>query len=249
MKYLLLNISFIFSGLQNYSNAQDVVSYMSKATEAREQMDLDLATDLYSKVLLLDSNNIEALYYRGWCENLWNKSRGLEDFHKVLKLDSLHEGALHSLSDSYAILGKYELAKTYELKAIALNPKTAGNLLSQARMANSSKEYPKAIEFCDEGIKLDDDAQNWLLFLERAEAHYFLMNYEKAISDFEKCFNEFDDGLYFCNNYEMCGDAYMAIENIDKACEYWNIAIRIEDPEFDTASDEVKSKFKGNCNK
>ncbi len=222
---------------------------MSKAAEAREQMDLDVAVNLYSKVLALDSNNIEALYYRGWCENLWNKSKGLEDFHKVLKLDSLHEGALNSLADSYAILGKNELAKTYELKAIALNPKTAGNLLSQARMANSSKEYAKAIEFCDEGIKLNDEAQNWLLFLERAEAHYLLGNYKTAISDFEKCFNEFGYGMYSCNNYEMCGDAYMSIENIDKACEYWNIAVRNDDPEFDPASDEVKLKFKENCNK
>jgi tetratricopeptide (TPR) repeat protein len=59
-----------------------------------------------------------------------------------------------------------------------------------------------------------------LLFLERAESHYLLGNFEKAISDYEKCFNEFSIGMYSCNNYEMCGDAYMAIKNINKACEY-----------------------------
>lgn len=249
MKYLFLNIALIITSILNFSNAQDIENYMNQATEAREQMDLDNATVLYSKVLDLDSNNIEALYYRGWCENLWNKSKGLEDFLKVLELDSLHEGALHSLSNSYSILGKYELAKTYELRAIALNPKTAGNLLSQARMANSSKEYEKAIEFCNEGIKLDDDVQNWLLYLERAKAYYFFGQYEQSISDFEKCFNEYGYGMYSCNNYEMCGDAYMALGKMNNACEYWTIAVRNDDPEFDPASDDVKLKTKENCKK
>ena len=249
MKHLLFSLALIFTGFLNHSIAQDVESYMNKANEAREQMDLDIAADLYSKVLELDSENVDALYYRGWCVNLWNKSKGLEDFHKVLELDSLHEGALHSLSTSYSILGKYELAKTYELRAIAANPNTAGNLLSQARMANSSKEYDKAIEFCNKGIKLDDDAQNWLLFLERAEAHYLTGNYRESISDFEKCFNEYLAGMYSCNNYEMCGDAYKAIGNTNKSCHYWNIAVRNDDPEFDPASDEVKAKVKGICYK
>jgi tetratricopeptide (TPR) repeat protein len=249
MKYLLLNLALVFICLLNHSSAQDIESYMNQATEARGQMELDNAYDLYSKVLELDSNNIEALYYRGWCKNLWDKSKGLKDFHKVLELDSLHEGALHSLSVSYSILGDYELAKSFELRAIAINPKTAGNLLSQARMANSSNEYEKSIEFCNEGIKLEDDAQNWLLYLERAEAYYFFGKYEKSIADFEKCFNEFGYGMYSCNNYEMCGDAYEGLGNTNRACEYWKIAVRNNDPEFDPASDEVKIKVEKNCNK
>jgi tetratricopeptide (TPR) repeat protein len=249
MKYLLIITILILGGFQNIASAQNIEEFMNDANDARDQMDFDKAAALYSEIIKLDSNNIEALYNRGFCENFWNKSEGLDDLHKVIKLDSLHEGAFQVLAESYSILGNFDLAEEYKLKAIALNPKSAENLLTQTRMANGSEEYAKAIEFCNEGIKLNDDAQNWLLLLERAEAHYLIGNYENAISDFEKCFNEYQAGLYSCNEYEMCGDAYKAMGNINKACEYWSIAVRNDDPEFDPASNQVKLKAKVNCNK
>lgn len=238
----------MLGGQTNLACAQDVESYMKEAHEARQQTDFDKAAKLYTKVIELDSNNIEALYYRGWVENVWNKSKGLDDFKKVLELDSLHEGALHSLADSYAILGKHELAEEYKMRALAVNPKTASNLLTMARKANSSGEYEKAIELCNESIELDDESQIWLQLLERAEAYYMLGKHKESIADFEKCFNEFGYGMYSCNNYEMCGDAYKGLGNTNKACEYWKIAVRNDDPEFDPASDEVKLKVKNNCN-
>ena len=248
MKYLLISIVLLLGGLKNLANAQDGSNYLSEAHEAREHSDFDKAARLYSKVLELDSNNIEALYYRGWCENVWNKSKGLEDFKKVLELDSLHEGALHSLADSYSIMGKHDLADKYKMKAIALNPKTASNLLTLARKANATGDYEKAVKLCDEAIELNDEAQIWLQLLERAEAYYMLGKYKESIADFEKCFKEYSIGMYSCRNYEICGNAYKAIGNTTKACEYWNIAVR-NDSEFDPASDEVKLKAKENCKK
>ena len=245
----ILILSLILVILSNCVYSQDVEKYMKEANKAREQMDYDKAAQLYSKVIENDPNNIEALYYRGWVENVWNKSKGLDDFKRVLELDSLHEGALSSLAESYAILGKHELAEKYKMKAISINPKSASNLLTLARNANSSKEYEKAVELCNEAIQLNDETQIWLQLLERAEAYYMLGKYDKSIKDFEKCFNEFDLGMYSCNNYEMCGDAYNGLGNSTKACEYWKIAVNNDDPEFDPASDEVKLKVKKNCNK
>jgi tetratricopeptide (TPR) repeat protein len=249
MRYLLLNLAIILTTFLNLANAQDIESYLNKANEAKEHMDLEIASELYTKVIELDSNNVEALYNRGWCENLWNKSKGLDDLHKVIELDSLHEGAFQVLAESYAILGKYDLAKEYELKAIALNPKSAGNLLAQARMAIDSEEFEKAIKFCSEGIELNDEGNNWLLILERAKAYFMTGRYQKSISDFEKCFNEYQAGLYSCNEYEMCGDAYKALGNEEKACGYWTVAVRNDDPEFDPASNSVKEKALKFCDK
>lgn len=249
MKYLLISTTLILGSLLNIANAQSIESYMEEASEARDQMEFDKASELYTKIIELDSHNIEALYNRGWCENFWDKSKGIEDFNKVLELDSLHEGALQSLASTFSILGKSELAEEYKMRAIAINPKTASNLLYLARKANSSGEYEEAIRLCNESIELEDDSQIWLQLLDRAEAHYNLGKYEEAIDDFEKCFNEFGHGMYSCSEYEMCGDAYKAIENSDKACEYWIIAVGNDDPEFDPASENVKLKAKKNCNK
>ena len=247
VKYLTIIVILMLGVFTNHVIAQDIENFMKEANEARDQMDLDHAVKLYTKVIELDSNNIEALYYRAWSENIWNKSQGLDDFKRVLELDSLHEGALQSLAGSYAILGQYELAEEYETKAIALNPKSSSNLLAQARRANASGDYQKAIEFCNEAIELNDEAQIWLQILERAIAYHKLGKHVESIADFELCFNEFGHGLYSCGDYEMCGDSYKANGNLLQACKYWNISVRIDDPEFDPATDEVKLKVKNNC--
>jgi len=247
MKYLLIAAILTLGGFQNNANAQNIEEYMKEANEARDQMDFDTAAELYAKVIELDSNNIEALYKRGWCENFWDKSKGIEDFNRVLELDSLHEGALQSLASTYGILGDHDLATAYKMKAIAINPHTASNLLYLARIAIFSGEYEKAISLCNESMELEDETQIWLQLLDRAEAFYMLGKFKEAIADFEKCFNEFGYGMYSCNNYEMCGDAYKAIGNTTKGCEYWNIAVRNDDPEYDPASENVKMKAKENC--
>jgi tetratricopeptide (TPR) repeat protein len=247
MKYLLISLTLIFGGFQNHAMAQEIERYLIEANEARNQMDFENAAALYTKVIELDSNNIEALYNRGWCANLLNNTKGIDDFLKVLELDSNHEGALHSLARSYAFLDKTDLADEYERRAV--NPKSPSNLRLLARKAIEAREYEKAIELCSESIELDDEDQLWLQLLDRAEAYFRLGKYTEAITDFERCFIDYGYGMYSCNNYEMCGDSYEATGNRNKACEYWTLAVRNDDPEFDPASKEVKSKAKKKCKK
>ena len=205
------------------------------------------AVELYNKVLEIDSNNIDALYGRGFCANFWNKSQGLEDLHRVLEMEPDHEGALHTLAQSYSILGNYDLADSLEMKAIDLNPNTSSNQLTLGRKAIQKAEYGKAIEHLNKSMELGEEHDNWMALIDRAQAYHMLGRHQDAVVDYERCFTDYGFGMYMSHNYEMCGDAYHALGQSENACGYWSLAISNDDPEFDPASKEVYEKAKEHC--
>jgi tetratricopeptide (TPR) repeat protein len=246
MKVIVI-IFYLFIVGTNHSVAQSIDDLLAKAETARNSLDVNKTVDLYTQVIKLDSLNVEAYYYRGWIQSLFNKKQGLEDFIMTIKLDSLHSGAHYSLYNYYSFAGDNTKADYYMMKYAELSPKNSTTLLYLSSRSIEKGDLIKAINYCNEAISLEEEHNRWTPLLVRAEIQFALKEYKSAIDDFELCFNTYSYGMYSAKNFEMCGDAYEFLKQMDKACEKWNLAINHIDVEI--PSKTAKQKIKTNCHK
>ncbi len=243
---LLATIALIlFFGLFSFSQ-NNVKDLLEKAHLARQEMNVEEAIELYTKVIESDPTNIDAYYYRGWIQSVFNATTSIEDFLKVLELDSLHEGALHSAAYYYSFTGNDEKADYYLEKALNVNPQSTSNLFLQMEREIRKENYEKALMICNQLLPQQDESSIWSTLLERGRIYFLTGKNQEAISDFETCFNDHAYGMYSSQNFEMCGDAYEKIGELEQACEKWGWAINHFDVDVpsETAIQKVESKCK-----
>lgn len=231
-----------FSFSQN--NVKDL---LEKAHLARQEMGIETAIELYTKVIELDPTNIDAYYYRADILAVFNATSSIEDFLKVIELDSLHEEALHGAAYYYSFNGNHEKAAYYLEKALAVNPQSTNNLFLQVKREIRKENYEKALMMCNQIISQQDESSIWPTLLERGRIYFFTGKNQEAISDFETCFKDDMYGKYCSQDFEMCGDAYEKIGELEQACEKWDLAINHFD--VDAPSETAIQKVENKCKK
>ena len=122
--------------------------------------------------------------------NAFNSS---EYANKWLNEETLWKYAIEVVPDNYfahsklGVLmyknGKMETAKAELLKAVSLEPKDFYSNFNMGAISFGLKSYENAVKYFGEAYEINKDET---VLINRARAHYALMDYEKAINDLDK---------------------------------------------------------------
>ena len=87
------------------------------AYENHIKQNLDLAENLYTKVLKIDPNNVDASFLLGTLYlQKKNLKKAIELFNEVIKIKPDHVNAIHNLAYTLIEMGKPREAKNYLIK-------------------------------------------------------------------------------------------------------------------------------------
>lgn len=205
--------------------------YRVKGSAYNHLKKYDVALENHEKAIKIDSTN--TLAWMG-CAIAYENTNQFElaekNYLKALELEKNSSVIYFNLGLLYDKWNnKEESLKMYD-KAIEFEPKYGDVYINRGSVKLRKKMYEEAIADFNMAISLD--SLDKLSYNSRGLCKFYLKQYESAISDFEKAlkitlgksFDEnFDTDKYSYNNI---ANAYFKLNNIEKACEYWNIAIQ-----------------------
>jgi tetratricopeptide (TPR) repeat protein len=191
----------------------------------------DLGLNNFNIAIKIDSTNFSALTGKAMIfENSNQFSLAEKNYLKALKYDKDPTTIIYNMGLLYSKWGKIDLSlKCYD-EVIKKSPEFTSPYINRGELKLQLKLYEDAIS--DFNVAISLDTINKVSYNNRGLGKFYLKNYNSAISDFEKSisinlgksFNEnYNTDIYAYNNM---ANAYLAIGNIKKACEFWNVAIR-----------------------
>ena len=135
-------------------NNLKVQEIFTLAIERHKANNLEIAIDLYNKILEIDQNHVGAYHNLGVIFNNRGDIQKAKDYYeKVIKIDPNHVSAYNNLGSTFQALGDIQKAKDCYEKAIEINPDYAaaynnlGNTLQALGDIQKAKDcYEKAIE-------------------------------------------------------------------------------------------------------
>ena len=135
-------------------NNLKVQEIFTLAIERHKANNLEIAIDLYNKILEIDQNHVGAYHNLGVIFNNRGDIQKAKDcYEKVIKIDPNHVSAYNNLGSTFQALGDIQKAKDCYEKAIEINPDYAaaynnlGNTLQALGDIQKAKDcYEKAIE-------------------------------------------------------------------------------------------------------
>jgi tetratricopeptide (TPR) repeat protein len=190
------------SALINYNDAIKIDSTNSSAW-----MGVGIVLENTEKYDLAEFNYLKAL-----------------DYDKNSTVIYFNLGLLYEKSDkpSFAM-------KSYD-KVIELDSNYASAYINRGDLKLKNRLYIEAIS--DFNIAISLDSLDKISYNNRGLCNFYLKEYQSAIYDFERALNlnlgksfdeNFDTDKYSYNNI---ANSYFGLNNITKACEFWNIAIK-----------------------
>ncbi len=205
---------FIFSiGLGIDSFGQTSNDYYKSGMEAVQNGKYEIAIDMFTRSIDLNSKNIEALAERGMSKYfLKDDSGALKDFDYALKIDKFHSYALLGRGFAKGSIGNSIGAIEDLTKVIENPPSVIGNLV-----------HPKHVEEINGRLKeLDDKYKNWA-YRARGKYKSKLGDLRGAIQDFNKAleYNSVDSEVYYLRamSKQDLDDLNGCIVDLDRAIE------------------------------
>jgi tetratricopeptide (TPR) repeat protein len=239
--------------------AESINDLLVKARKADENKKFEKAIDFYSKVLIKEAKNKEALYYRGLDYLLINEfDSAIVDFKNYIKIDTLN-------ADAYNNLG---LAKSYTdsildsfndfNKAIALDSNLAQAYINRAMVSITANENNAARIDLEKAQTLQP--KNPSLYLQLALLEYKDKNFEKALQYYTNTINY---GLRESEIYFKRGNTNYRLNNFQAAIADYTKAYNLDTTNFEaignramayqsanlTDSAEIDRKFLSDMNK
>jgi putative PEP-CTERM system TPR-repeat lipoprotein len=159
------------------------------ATASAQIADFPTAESAYIRALELGDESIDA--WVGLGRSLLAQGKTLEAFERVapyLKERSGDEEAFVLLGDIRLSLGNLDDADAEYVKAIDLNPASAGGLIGRAVIAASNSDHDRAREYLE--LALQGNAESTKVW--RAQG-----NYLRTITDFEGAIAAYDRAIEF----------------------------------------------------
>lgn len=176
--------------------------YTSEATILNKNKDYKGAINLLDEAIKKDNKYIDAYIERGVNKAQLNDNIGaINDFKKVLLIDSDNTLALFNIGKIYCNLKKYKLSIDFYNKAF----ETKGGDVIYLDLANN--------KLVDLGQKYDVKGQD--IFYERAIAFYNSNDLKNSFKDFKTCIEQ---NCYVKESYYWIGYIYLNANEHEKAC-------------------------------
>ncbi len=211
---------------QSLGNYDQSIAYFQKAINAEPdntllKQDLGIlyyevrnfkpAIELLSKVVMAYPDNLKARAYLGAAlQATDNYMAAIEQYNYVLSYEKNQFSIIKNLGDSWLALEQFEKAKENYGQARTIDPKVPNIYADLAYVAIKEKDYPTAVEYYKQALKLKDD-EVWRKAL--AYSLWASNSLEEAIVRFEDL-GEYNIVAYL---HQVLGDNDKAIASYQKA--------------------------------
>ncbi len=211
---------------QSLGNYDQSIAYFQKAISAEPdntllKQDLGIlyyetrnfkpAIEMLSKVVMAYPDNLKARAYLGAAlQATDNYMAAIEQYNYVLSYEKDRFSIIKNLGDSWLALDQFDKAKENYGQARILDPKVPNIYADLAYVAIKEKDYPTAVEYYKQALKLKDD-EVWRKAL--AYSLWASNSLEEAILKFEEL-GEHNIVAYL---HQVLGDNDKAIASYSKA--------------------------------
>ncbi|WP_445456441.1 tetratricopeptide repeat protein [Flavobacterium sp. HNIBRBA15423] len=212
-------------------NAKNSKYFRVRGTTYFHLKNYDLALNNHNEAIIIDSTNSLAWMGRAIVfENTQRFELAEKSYIKALEFDKDSSAIIFNFGLLYSKWKKIDLSILYYDKAVKLDPEYTSAYINRGDIKLKLGMYKDAVLDFNKAISLDSIDK--VSYNNRGLCKFYLKEYQNAILDFEKAlninlgksFNEnFDTDKYSYNNM---ANSYCYLGNIEKACEFWNIAIQ-----------------------
>lgn len=148
-----------FSALQNAieKDGKCREAYLKSAELSLYLKDYDKVLFNVNQILLLDKNNAEAYFLRGWAmKEAGDTAKAIKDYRKAVELKGDYEEAFEELGNLYASHGD-PLAVEYLKSTLNINPKNVQAMYSLALFYQEHDAWQQALEIYEQLLKIKPD--------------------------------------------------------------------------------------------
>ena len=191
---------------------------------------LDLAKDLYEKVLKIDINHIGTIYLLGTLYlQKRNFTKAIELFNRALKIKPNHILVLHNLAYAFIETEKHEEAKKLLYKVIEMNPNYVDAHYNLGNIYKFYGETEKAEQSYRKAIQLNPN---------NSKAYNNLGNILKDLGKFEEAIDSYSKAIKLqfnhANAYHNLGNTYKQLGKFDKAIDYYSQSLKYQPHNLET---------------
>ena len=191
---------------------------------------LDLAKDLYEKVLKIDINHIGTIYLLGTLYlQKRNFTKAIELFNRALKIKPNHILVLHNLAYAFIETEKHEEAKKLLYKVIKMNPNYVDAHYNLGNIYKFYGETEKAEQSYRKAIQLNPN---------NSKAYNNLGNILKDLGKFEEAVDSYSKAIKLqfnhANAYHNLGNTYKQLGKFDKAIDYYSQSLKYQPHNLET---------------
>mmetsp|Transcript_17213 Transcript_17213/g.25751 ORF Transcript_17213/g.25751 Transcript_17213/m.25751 type:complete len:498 (-) Transcript_17213:146-1639(-) len=221
------------------SSAASCAQLQSKAEQAYQERNWQLARELYTEVMRHAELSEVVMLRRAWCEyNMGDLYEAIADAGKVLKIDTNSMEALELRGTCYYILGEFETAVNHYRQALKLDPEHAGckaghKLIKKILKSRDRFEKARAAENNEDALKhlndiLTADPEHPVTVpqaqRDMAKVYVDMKNFPEAKKVAEMALQTNENDL---DMLRVLGDIHMAAEEYDEAVYKFKKAVEI----------------------
>ncbi len=206
-------------------------------SKALKEKDTDIKISLYTEVLDLDPQSVEAHNNRGNAySDKGEYDKAIQDYAEAIKLNPQYAEAYYNRGNVYCNKGEYDKAIQDYAEAIKLNPQYAEAYYNRGTAYLKKGEYDKAIQDYGEAIKLSP--QDAIAYNNRGATYFNKGEYDKAIQDYDEAikFNP-----QYAEAFNNRGVVHSEKGEYDKAIQDYAEAIKLN-PQY-----ALTYNNRGNC--
>ena len=209
------------------NNKLEIEAIFNLAIKNHLENKIDIAQNLYEKVLKIYPNHSRALNNLGILSyNLNNNDQAIEYFRKAIDVNPLEADAYNNLGTIFKNLNKTEKAIECFKKAVEINPKQADAYNNLGILFKELREYKKALKFIENSIEINPNNEKFINPLSSVLANYifkdesidqikklrklFLILYKNNNNDHNNIFKNSKNLLFYFHEQENL------ISNINK---------------------------------
>ena len=212
--------------LKKSANSELADAYFKRAQFYRvHKKEFDRALEDFNDAIKLKPNEIEYLYERAKLNqyDIKNYEKALDDYIKILSIDTLNFDAIEKIGDIYSIEEKYELARKYYHKLvkqeISFSKIGAKGHVGIADIYLENQQYDDALYEYTKAINLDPS--NYENFYYRGKIYREKGDYNSALIDFSKAIESDSTDVDFLTQraylyYEFLNDKTNALNDIKR---------------------------------
>ncbi len=231
------SIVILFIIIVNVTNGQTVKELYKKAEKAEKQQNFEAAIDYYYQILAKDTNQREALFYRGLDYLMLGEfDLSILDFDKYIEKDTTNADAYNNRGLAKSYTDKAAEAFDDFRQAIALAPKMEQAYINRAALFIAVNDDISAKQDIETAMKLNP--KNPSIYLNLARVEYRQKDYKNAIDNYSKSIKM---GLGSSDVYYKRGNSYYHLGDFRKAINDYTKAVQSDSTNLDALNNRAMS--------